>query len=303
MKRVSVRVVLVVILSMWGAYVSAHLLERHYFRSGKTWFSAVCDATGGGCDTVLDSRWAYFPPRPEEEERGAAGPAEPTEEAVEPTSQPASAPASASASQPASAPASQATSQPTTQPASAQRRPELHIPVAFLGLAYFSALGLWFVCVGRPNSAARRWQLLPVIVSALGLLGSIAFIVIMYTQVKAWCAWCLVTHATNALIFPLIVWLYPRRPPEQQATVEVEVLGEAGPSLINTVAPAPHPSVRLGCVTLFTIVMAVLCEAFWVNSMALTRESREYQRVLADFLKDGESLYAAYQRAPRFDIK
>jgi protein-disulfide isomerase len=72
---------------------------------------------------------------------------------------------------------------------------------------------------------------------------------------------------------------------------------------VLVVPPLRHPALRLALVTLLAIGVAVLCEAFWVNSMALTRESREYQRVLADFLKDGESLYAAYQRAPRFDIK
>ncbi|MFQ5495679.1 MAG: vitamin K epoxide reductase family protein, partial [Phycisphaerae bacterium] len=66
-----------------------------------------------------------------------------------------------------------------------------HIPVAFLGLVYYSVLGVWLIGVGRP-SRARRWlHLVPMVTIGLGLAGSVYFTFIMFTMLEEWCPWCL----------------------------------------------------------------------------------------------------------------
>ena len=65
-----------------------------------------------------------------------------------------------------------------------------YMPVAFLGLVYFSMLTVWLVGVGRP-SPSRRWVvLLPLLFIGCGLLGSIRFLYIMYALIDEWCPWC-----------------------------------------------------------------------------------------------------------------
>ncbi len=64
------------VLSLGGAYISLLLLDKHLLKShGPNWFAAVCgDDTaetargGANCATVLASRWATIPPRPQNED-------------------------------------------------------------------------------------------------------------------------------------------------------------------------------------------------------------------------------------------
>ncbi len=86
-----------------------------------------------------------------------------------------------------------------------------HVPVAFLGLVYYSALGVWLIGVGRP-SRVRRWlHLLPLACVLCGLAISIYYTFIMYSTLEVWCPWCLLTHILNFLIAVCVILLWPRR--------------------------------------------------------------------------------------------
>ncbi len=85
-----------------------------------------------------------------------------------------------------------------------------HIPVAFLGLVYFSMLAVWLIGVGRP-SPPRRWiLLLPLFFIVGGLLGSARFLYIMFAMIDEWCPWCLLTHVINVAIAICVVLMWPR---------------------------------------------------------------------------------------------
>lgn len=79
------------------------------------------------------------------------------------------------------------------------------VPVAQLGFAYCAVLGVWFVFVGIPNRAGRRWHVFPLILTTAGFCGSMGFIYVMASQLPVWCSWCLGAHAVNGLLFLLTV--------------------------------------------------------------------------------------------------
>ena len=76
-----------------------------------------------------------------------------------------------------------------------------HIPVAFIGLMYYSTLLAWLVGVGRPAYAKRGLHYAAFLLVALGLGGSAYFVWIMSRVISEWCPWCMFTHVLNLLIF------------------------------------------------------------------------------------------------------
>lgn len=93
------------------------------------------------------------------------------------------------------------------------------LPTAGLGVAYFTALAVWFLVIGVPNQAGRLWHLLPSILTAVGLCGSFWFVFVMATRLPVWCTWCVAAHMVNALLFALTIATWPRAvaaaPPDQ----------------------------------------------------------------------------------------
>jgi protein-disulfide isomerase/uncharacterized membrane protein len=88
------------------------------------------------------------------------------------------------------------------------------LPVAWLGLAYFAAMGTWFLFIGQP-SRSRRWlHLIPLLVIGAALIGSGCFMYLLLFRLPAICPLCVMTHAVNLLLFVGAVLLWPRRPRE-----------------------------------------------------------------------------------------
>ena len=86
-----------------------------------------------------------------------------------------------------------------------------HVPVAFLGLVYYSALAVWTAGIGAP-SPQRRWLHVLVLLSVgFGLAWSARFVYLMFATLNQWCLWCMFTHFCNALIALCLILLWPRR--------------------------------------------------------------------------------------------
>lgn len=73
----------------------------------------------------------------------------------------------------------------------------LVVPVAFLGLAYFITMGVWFAMVGGPRPFGRRWHRLPLHLGRCGLLMSILYLGVMALGYASLCVWCCGVHAIN----------------------------------------------------------------------------------------------------------
>ena len=91
------------------------------------------------------------------------------------------------------------------------------IPVAFLGVAYFALLGIWFGTIRHPRrvgfrlgSVALRLDRLPIHVGTCGLVSSVFFVALMATGAAPMCLWCLLVHLINAALI-VCIWLVYHR--------------------------------------------------------------------------------------------
>lgn len=127
------------------------------------------------------------------------------------------------------------------------------LPVAFLGLVYYTVLGIWFVGVGAPSRKLRRLHFFPMLTVGFGLAGSAYFMLIMFGKLDQWCTWCLVTHGLNLVIAACVLLMWPR--------AGAVGTGE-GSSDAKTSHPASmgfsHPSRRV----VFMTLLAICCAGF-----------------------------------------
>jgi protein-disulfide isomerase len=78
------------------------------------------------------------------------------------------------------------------------------MPTALVGLMYFACQFVWYLIIGIPNRRGRAWQLLVILSSGVGLLGSGFFLFVM-SQLPVWCTWCVAAHVANLLMFALAI--------------------------------------------------------------------------------------------------
>lgn len=83
------------------------------------------------------------------------------------------------------------------------------VPVAAAGLAHFTLLGVWLLMVGRLTGLWHQAWAIPAIFGAAGLFGSLYFVYVMWSRLRAWCGLCLSVHAVHLLLVPglWILWL------------------------------------------------------------------------------------------------
>jgi protein-disulfide isomerase len=115
------------------------------------------------------------------------------------------------------------------------------IPTAFVGLAYFVFLGVWYALAGPPRSWGRRWFLVPLSTVLAGGIGSAALLWILFFKVKSPCTWCMVTHGINGLVLVGTLCLWPRKqkPATGRATKPSQVrFGRRDRAGLTTVAAA-----------------------------------------------------------------
>ncbi len=181
----------------------------------------------------------------------------------------------------------------------ADRRPRL--PVAFLGLAYYSSLAVWLLGVGRV-SPQRRWlHAIPLLSIGFGLAMSAYFTAVMFRKLDQWCPWCMVTHGLNVLIAAGVVLMWPGRPRAAAA---------ATPS--TSVRMVAYPSVRVVFVTGLAIVALAAAQLFllglktWRRQVDILAESNKALTAALHRLKGDADLHfrnwqSATQRAIAID--
>jgi protein-disulfide isomerase len=76
----------------------------------------------------------------------------------------------------------------------------LEVPTAFVALAYFIALGVWYAFVGEAQPAWRPLGWLPIALAVIGIYASIFFISLMVMGRAPWCGGCVAVHAINLLL-------------------------------------------------------------------------------------------------------
>ncbi len=251
MSRSFASVISLPLIAVAGAVVSGGLLSIHV--SNESVFAAACGDGGSGCDRVLGSRWSVLPPAPE----GSAphGAQSPSRKGADEES------------------------------ASDDDEPSVpRVPVAAVGLIYFSTFAVWFTAIGVPGWRRRWLHWLVFLACMLGCFGSAAYIVIMFQMIGSACWFCLAAHGVNfILLFALLVV----RP--QPGAAEVEALF--------------HPGPRLVLVTLALAATVGVAEMAFYQSALHARHAEELAEQLDVLDPDEEILRVIYLNQKRVDLK
>jgi protein-disulfide isomerase/uncharacterized membrane protein len=135
-----------------------------------------------------------------------------------------------------------------------------HIPYAWLGIAYFASLGIWFLFVGVPSPSRWYVNLFPLGILVPGIGASVFFLYILATKLPATCPLCLTTHLLNGLIFlgSLLVSFAAVRRRRRFRREGVDV-----------VDPSPNPTARQ-LLTTGALMIAVVLLMLRVQSSAQT---------------------------------
>lgn len=83
------------------------------------------------------------------------------------------------------------------------------IPVAAIGFVYYALLAAWYLLLGAPDTGRAvlsRWMLW---FNGLGVIGSIAYIILMLGVIGDTCGLCLISHMCNVGIFAIAFILRP----------------------------------------------------------------------------------------------
>jgi uncharacterized membrane protein/protein-disulfide isomerase len=131
------------------------------------------------------------------------------------------------------------------------------IPVALLGMFYFTAVLVWFGLVGS-CSPSRWWaHLLPVIGTAVGVGVSAFFEYVMWTDpdLGHYCPLCVITHvlALLLLVFTLLLWPRAAKPTRGRPVYD------------ETAWPSGNwPTLRILVATPIVALVAIWAEFLWL---------------------------------------
>ncbi len=250
-----------VVLGVVGVFLSVLLLRAHLEISALAGADASAMAApaglcggGGACDQVLESRWAWFPPV---KGHSAALPALSLESSG---------------------------STAIAKSADGDRR----IPVALIGLFYFTALLCWFVVSGRVSS---EWKWVVRAICIIGAVGSLTYMTLMLVIIRAICPFCMATHIVNFLLLG-ILWNASGRHPRmvEGSAPRVRSLGESPGS--------PR----------FAIVASALVVALWTGagiayqSAKLQRQNAAMMEVLNAIQTDVDAMDLIYFAQSQHDV-
>lgn len=192
------------------------------------------------------------------------------------------------------------------------RRP-FSVPVALLGLWYFTGLGTWYLFVGRPDYNRRRWHLLPLIWNTIGIMGSVFFLIIMFTSLEAICPWCLVSHGVNALLMVCGVLLRPMHTSLQPTQVSTAVTSESifdtpEPGAVDSI-PTPNPTVRHAVSAMVLVLALASAQFYWISAQSLLEQGLQLKadvtksvRAIEKIKQDGHLMMALFQQQPKREI-
>ncbi len=125
------------------------------------------------------------------------------------------------------------------------------LPVAFLGLAYFVAIGVWFVFVGSPRPIGAGWHHLVLAVAFGAGAVSRFYLGLMALRRAPWCLGCAVVHVINFLLLAAISQLSAAEP-------KPDSIAAAMSSPEQVIAMTLAPREATGVITFALIIIAGL---------------------------------------------
>ncbi|HRX83724.1 MAG TPA: vitamin K epoxide reductase family protein [Phycisphaerae bacterium] len=207
---------------------------------------------------------------------------------------------------------------PPSEPDPVTHRQE-GLPVALVGWWYFTAIGLWYLIVGRCDYTRRGWHFLLLLFIAFGCAVSLFYLYILYfTPIPAKCPWCIISHGINFLVLIGTLLLIPRKSAATHAADVATASAEGGApgaaqlqeahGTVPAVAPRgdeagrAHPAGRLVAAAVVAIFAMVWCEFKMVTSEAASMRATHAKRqadacmlTLGEFYRDDETLWNRYE--------
>ncbi len=146
------------------------------------------------------------------------------------------------------------------------------IPVASIGVLYFTLLAVWIFFVGRLPGYLHHACLWPALMTTVGATESVYLIHAMGWRLHAWCSFCVATHAINILLFGCLwaQWIGGCR-----ARNEQEVLARG----VRQLWKVPVLTVLTGCF-LAIAILALGGAAVFANKHAMT--AKELEKIQQD---------------------
>ena len=172
------------------------------------------------------------------------------------------------------------------------------IPVALLGLFYYSAMAIWLIGIGRPTVERRHLHLLPLMVVAAGLCASAFFTYVMFMGLGNWCPWCIVTHVLNLLLAVCLLLLWPRG--ERDTAKSASKNKDAADEMPAWLAPGAHPTFRQVLVTVLAIVFIMYGESQMYARNIGGRTLTECMAAVNSMKSDPRKMIRGWQIEPQY---
>lgn len=173
---------------------------------------------------------------------------------------------------------------------------QFQVPVALLGMFFFTAVLAWLWLVGI-CSPSRWWaHLILVAGTAIGVGASGFLEYIMWTELDYYCPLCVITHVLSLLVFVLALALWPRSPGE---TRERPTRTGAAPSVAWFAPATTHwPSFRILLATPIVALVAIWGEYLWLSPTAAGPRPPDTQEIAATQPVNEKELIATLTTQP-----
>lgn len=183
------------------------------------------------------------------------------------------------------------------------------VPVAFLGMVYYSCLFVWLVCIGVPDRERAIFHWVPLFVVGLGLAGSAYYIRIMFTHIDEWCPWCMVTHGLNLIIAVCLIVMWPKLKRKSKGEPAQAAPPKSGVKASGEPRGLPHPTTRVVGVCVLALVATAYGELNMLGlktfKKAATSNKKNFHLCYTEMQKllgNSERIYRAFMENEPRDI-
>ena len=173
------------------------------------------------------------------------------------------------------------------------------IPVAFLGLAYFIFVGVWFAFIGRPRPYGGGWYRVPLGLGLCGAAVSLLFLGAMALRFAPACIWCIAVHLINFMMVRAIWRLCARAPEPDAATAPLS--STAPPGQVRAILTSREATVVIA----FSLILITGLWAYRRERLALQDQFDKllpYRDLVASLRQDPEFLLREYLAQPQHQI-
>ncbi|MCZ6699452.1 MAG: thioredoxin domain-containing protein [Planctomycetota bacterium] len=172
------------------------------------------------------------------------------------------------------------------------------VPVAFMGMAYFILMGVWFALIGGPRPFGGPWFRLPFVFGLGGVGVSLFLVGVMALGLAPWCVWCVVAHAVN-ISMVIAIWRLNRRRPDP---FEAESYVSASPVEAARRTLTSREVANVLAVSLIVVAGLWLYRRERLAMQECINNLRPYKSLVSSLQEDRDFLMREHLAQPRDEI-